>query len=314
MSNSFASGNDRFTLSSMTLNQLRYFVSVADLLHFGRAAEALKMSQPALSQQIVRLERALGVALFVRNSRRVSLTGAGAALLGRARRALAESERGAYEARRVAAGSPNQLRIGYFAPNGLVILPRAAQRLASVSADIAITPVEGYTPFLIDRLRAGLLDAVIARGPVVAEGLRSEVLRRERLVAVLPAAHPLARQRAVKLSSLADEGFVRCPRGTAPPLYDAVNAACEDAGFAPRTAMEVTDWPAILSFVAGGQGIGMLSECITYFRRAGCVYRRIQGATPRLEVAVVWPQGGHSAALGKALDAIRYAGGSTERA
>ncbi len=179
----------------MTLNQLRYFVAVADLLHFGRAASELNMSQPALSQQIVSLEKTLGVALFVRNNRRVSLTGAGAALLGRARRALAESERGAYEARRVAAGSPNQLRIGYFAPNGLVILPRAMQRLASVSTETAIIPVEGYTPFLIDRLRAGLLDAVIARGPVVAEGLRSEVLRRERLVAVLPANHPLARRR-----------------------------------------------------------------------------------------------------------------------
>jgi DNA-binding transcriptional LysR family regulator len=292
----------------MTLNQLRYFVAVADLLHFGRAAASLGMSQPALSQQIGRLEAVVGVPLLARDKRRVSLTDAGRALLERARRAIAESERGTLEARRVAGGAPDVLRIGYFAPSGLVIVPRAVERLASRLPRVSLIVHEGYTPDLIERLVAGMLDVVVGRGPVVREGVRSELIQRERLVAILPAGHPLAQHREIRLASLSDIPFVRCPRRTAPPLYDAVTAACEDAGFEPRVGLEVNDWPAILSFVGAGLGVGMLSESVTQFRCTSCVFRPLRDVRQRVELSLVWPHGRVSNALREALGALLDAG------
>ncbi|MTD53914.1 LysR family transcriptional regulator [Amycolatopsis pithecellobii] len=213
----------------MELRALHYFVTVAEELHFGRAAERLGIVQPAVSQQVARLERELGVRLLDRSPRTVRLTDAGRRVLGAAREAL----RAADQVRVVAETPVPMVRIGT-APGLASRLERGIETLQALAPDFTPVLVELPIAERLKALRDGEIDLTLARGMRSAAGLRVLQSWSEPLRAVLSARHPLAGRESVTLRELA--GFVlRLPtREVDPPLHDAVTAAFRDAGVRPR--------------------------------------------------------------------------------
>ncbi|MFC5730622.1 MULTISPECIES: LysR family transcriptional regulator [Nocardioides] len=176
----------------ITLDQVRSFVAVAEELHFGRAAERLQMTQPPLSRQIQKLEKAIGAQLLERDNRRVALTGAGAAFLGEAYRLLNLVEGAGDLARRVDAGSAGVVRLGFTAVSAISILGPLLRRLTAALPDVEVLLSERVTLAQVDGIRRGELDVGLARPPFDTSLLASTVILREPLMAVVPASHPLA--------------------------------------------------------------------------------------------------------------------------
>lgn len=222
----------------MEIRQLRYFVAVAEELHFGRAAERLAVVQPAVSQQLGRLERELGVRLLERSSRRVSLTGDGERLLTEARAAIAAVERVRTVAAELAAGRGGTFRLGTSAGLGERVR-RGVARLGENALDIALVLVDGSAEAHAEALRAGELDIALVRGPVRARGLRAVELWRDPVHVVLPAGHPLAAHAKVPIGALAELTLRLPERAARPDLHDAVLAACRAAGFTPSLGRPV---------------------------------------------------------------------------
>jgi DNA-binding transcriptional LysR family regulator len=220
------------------VRQLRYFVAVAEELHFGRAADRLHVAQPAVSQQVGRLERELGVRLLERTSRRVALTGDGRRLLDEARAALSAVDRVRAVAADLAAGRAGVLRVGTTPGTG-PRLYRAAAKLRADVPDLALTLVDGTIAAHVAALRAGELDIALVRGAVGARDLQAREVWRDPLQVLLPSAHPAARAPAVPITALADLTLRLPDRGSDPALQDALQTACRAAGIVPSTGRPV---------------------------------------------------------------------------
>jgi DNA-binding transcriptional LysR family regulator len=222
----------------MEVRQLRYFVAVAEELHFGRAAERLHVAQPAVSQQVGRLERELGVRLLERTSRRVALTGDGRRLLHEARAALSAVDRVRTVAADLSAGRAAVLRVGT-TPGVGPRLSRAAGKLRADVPDLTLTLVDGTVAAHIAALRAGDLDIALVRGVVGARDVQVREVWHEPLQVMLPAAHPAAAAPTLPIAALADLTLRRPDRGGDPALHDALHAACRAAGIVPDTGRPV---------------------------------------------------------------------------
>lgn len=193
----------------MELRHLRYFRAVAEELHFGRAAERLHIAQPPLSQQIQQLERELEVSLLERSTRRVELTPAGAAYLRRVVAILDAVDDAGRQARRVALGTEGHLTIGCVGSATYSILPRFARAMREELPDVELgIRGELLAPAQLDALTAGELDIALLRPPVDRAGVLTETLRRDRLIAALPADHRLAGGAELDLGDLRDEEFI----------------------------------------------------------------------------------------------------------
>ena len=255
-----------------TLRQLRYFLCVADELHFGRAAERAGIAQPPLTQQIQKLERTLGCRLFVRG-RRVSLTEAGSVLASDARRLLAQAEQVFAAARSVARGEAGSLRVGVPPSVMLTDLPRAVRRYRERYPAVHFTLRELATSKIEEALRAGEVDVGFLRESQPRSPLRSAPYLTEAVVLVLPASHQLAAAPAVALKKLKSEPFVFFPAGLGPAFHERLIEACVQAGFSPNIVQEATQWQTVVSFVAAGTGVSLAPACVANFRRPDVVYR-----------------------------------------
>jgi DNA-binding transcriptional LysR family regulator len=247
----------------MELRHLRYFVAVAEELHFRRAAERLHVAQPAVSEQVRKLEEELGVRLFERSPRHVSLTDAGAVLLNEARRVLRQAEAAQSAVRSAHARHGGVLRIGYMPISLPAGIPRALQRLTVAIPHLQATMQPGSSSDLVAALRDGEIDAAIVSLPAPAPGLHVTPLGEQHAVAVLPIAHRLALASSVRLDQVAPERVVILPRDVDRPLYDAVLAACRAAGLSPAL-LEIPGGQIerLLLAVASGAGMALLPECI----------------------------------------------------
>src|SRR5437764_3483697 len=212
----------------MEVRQLRYFVAVAEELHFGRAAERLQGAQPAVSQQVGRLERELGVRLLERTSRRVALTGDGRRLLDEARAALSAVDRVRAVAADLSAGRAAVLRVGT-TPGVGSRLTRAAAKLRAATPDLTLSLVDGTAAAHIAALRAGELDIALVRGTVGARDLQARQVWCEPLQLMLPAAHPAATADSVPIATLADLTLRLPDEDSDPALHNALLAACRAA-------------------------------------------------------------------------------------
>jgi DNA-binding transcriptional LysR family regulator len=248
----------------MELRHLRYFVAVAEELHFRRAAERLHVAQPAVSEQVRKLEQELGVKLFDRSQRSVELTVAGAALLEEARHVLRHAEVAQQAARNSGDLATTRLRIGYLLDSLPTSIPRALRRLAGSAPRVHLDLTTGPSLRLIDEVRERLLDAVIASLPAPTTGLRVAPLGEQRAVAVLPATHPHAVASAIALGRLAPDRLVVLPREVNPPFNNAIVAMCHSAGLAP-TFVEMPEPRVehVLLAVAAGAGLALLPETVT---------------------------------------------------
>ncbi|MEV6973033.1 LysR family transcriptional regulator [Kitasatospora sp. NPDC093806] len=274
----------------LPLPQLHAFVVLAEELHFGHAAARLGIAQPPLSQQIARLETKVGHPLFSRAPGRVALTPVGRELLPAARRALAELADGLAAARAVGDGRAGRLRIGFSASLALTVLPellRAFQeRFPGVELDIR----EMTTAPQLAALHERTIDIGLLREPPAAEegSLGFRTVLTEPFVAVLPAAHPLAAQRTVRVEQLADSPFVLLPREVGPQLYDRIAGLCGAAGFAPRIVQHAVEWQTVCALVGTGLGVSLAPASIRRIRLRGVAFRAVEPAAARTRVAVAW--------------------------
>ncbi len=279
----------------MELRQLRYFVAVAEELHFRRAAERLHISQPPLSQQIRSLEDELGFALLARTRRRVQLTPAGEAFLRDARAILAELEGAVAAAQRIDAGQTGRLRIGFVGSALLSIVPGTVERFRSSRPGVAIELRERSTVDQLRAVAAGVIDVGLVRPPIEDEaGLRAETVLRERTVAALPVGHPLAALQRVPMRRLAAEPLVLFPRAQAPGFHDLLIEALAGAGGGPRVIQYAPEMLTIIGLVAAGTGVSLVPASVSRLSLDGVAYRPVTGA-PRSELVAITRAGEDSA-------------------
>ncbi|MGQ0547346.1 MAG: LysR substrate-binding domain-containing protein [Betaproteobacteria bacterium] len=278
------------------LRQLRYFTAVAEHLHFGRAAQALHISQPPLSRAIRALEEGLGVSLLVRTRRRVELTPEGARLLEHARRTMDQLERALVELRGMASGAQGRLRIGFVSLADFGVLPGLLKAYKASHPGVELALREMLSPEQGAALAAGALDFGLLLPPI-GEALEHIVVQRERFVAALPARHPLAApRRPIAMRALASERFVMVPRDIAPGLYDIVSGLAARAGFALDVAQEAIQMQTVVSLVSSGLGAAIVPASLSNLGRKGVVYRTIADRHPSLELWLAWRAGALSPA------------------
>ncbi len=290
----------------MELRHLRYFLAVAEELHFGRAAERLGIAQPPLSRQIQNLESELGFKLFDRSRRRVELSAAGAVLVGRARDVLERLDEAVREARRTSAGQRGRVSVGYpssLAYTALSGLPRAFRReFPAVELVVRELPLAEQ----LEGLKNGQLDVGFVRGPLVDRELAYECVRREPLMLAVPADHPLAGRKRLTLASVAREPFVFFPRARAPAFFDLLLGLCQKAGFTPQIRHEAPQ-ADVLSLVAAGFGISIMPASVREIRRADVVFRPFAGA-PLTELLLAWRAGESAPSRQAFIDVVRHVG------
>lgn len=296
----------------MELRQLRYFVAVAEELHFRRAAERLHMSQPPLSQQIRALEDELGFELLIRTRRRVELTPAGAAFLRDARALLGELEGAVATARRIDAGQTGRLRIGFVGSALLSIVPGTVERFRASRPGVAIELRERSTVDQLRAVAAGVVDVGLVRPPIEDDrGLRAETVLRERTVAALPAAHPLATLTRVPLRRLAAEPHVLFPRDQAPGFHDLLIGSLAGTGAGPRVIQYAPEMLTIIGLVAAGTGVSLVPASVSRLALDGVTYRPVTGA-PRSELVAI-TRASDDSALVRAFVAEAVAAGEAGR-
>ena len=198
------------------LRLIRYFVAVAEELHFGRAAHRLRMAQPGLSQQIRSLELQLGVRLLERTSRQVRLTPAGTLLLAEGRRLLAQAERTADQVRRAGLGEVGRITVAAIGSATYDILPRLLREHRKRFPDVEVTLREMSTPAQVQALRNGEIDVGLLRVPADTTGLVVHTVREDRMALMIPEQHPLARKKRLTLRLLAAEPLILFPTAPRP--------------------------------------------------------------------------------------------------
>ena len=270
------------------LRRLRYFVAVAEELHFGRAARRLNVSQPPLSVQIRTLEREIGTPLLIRTQRRVELTEAGRVLLEEARRLLDQAEAAVVHARRAAEGAVGRLTIGFVSTVDYSILPPLVRRFRQKHPGIALKLLELTGDRQQALLQSGELDLGLSILPSPASSLTMRPVFREPLIAAVPTNHPLAGRRRIALRSLAAEAFVQFPRELAPGLYDLAIAACQKAGFTPHLAQEAIQMQTILGLVAAGLGVALVPRCMSKLQRPDVRYLALDARGFEVETVSLW--------------------------
>lgn len=274
----------------MELRHLRYFVTVAEELHFTRAAKRLGMEQPPLSQQIRALETELGTPLFRRQARAVTLTDAGEAFFADARQILADVQRASDHARRVARGDLGRIRVGMInsAPFHPYV-PRVLREYGQRYPEVLLSLDENSTPHLASGVARETVDVAFLR-PLLGEepGLVTEPLFDEEVLVALPQGHALAARKRLRLQQLKAEPFVLFSRPFGSGLYDEIISACRRAGFSPRIGQEASQITSIINLVAAGLGVSLVPASMQQVHSPGVAYRPILGDAPKARLSLAY--------------------------
>jgi DNA-binding transcriptional LysR family regulator len=271
----------------MELRHLRYFVAVAEELHFSRAAQRLLISQPPLSQQIKDLEREVGTMLLMRTRRRVELTEAGRAFLKDAKDILSRVEVATKSAQRAAQGHEGRLVVGYMAFAAIELLPRALQAFGRQFPHVEVVPERMVSIEQARALREKRIDIGLVCTPFPKTGLEIEVVLREPLVVVLPRNHKFARLQRIPLRSLAGEILIFTCRVSDAAYLAQITKICRFVGV-EMIVREAHDEDAILPMVAAGLGICLVPTSARTLRHDGVLFRELADCQGQIELAVAW--------------------------
>jgi DNA-binding transcriptional LysR family regulator len=271
------------------LRHLTYFVAVAEELHFRRAAERLHIAQPAVSEQIRKLEAELDVRLLERTQRSVSLTVAGAAFLEEARRVLEQAERARRAARSARADVTGRLRLGYLADALPAAVPWALRRFGAAAPDIDVQLERHASHRLVADVASGQLDAAVVCLPAPLAGLRVTALGEETAVAALADAHPYAAQDVIAFDSLHRTPIVLLSREVNPAFHDVVVADCRRTGVAPalvESGMGTVD-DLLLTVISGGCIALLPASAADRHAMPGVRFKQLASPVPACDVALV---------------------------
>ncbi|MCS0584090.1 LysR family transcriptional regulator [Massilia pinisoli] len=315
---------------NLELRQLRYFVTVAEELHFGRAAARLHMTQPPLSQAIAALEDGLGTALFLRNRRTVALTPAGSALLPEARRILLEAALLPDLARRAASGETGRLALAFITSADYSVLPPFLRRYSERYPGVQLSLQEATSDVQVDELLRGRIDAGLLIPPL-PERARAALdymkVLDEPLILCAPAGLALAPARArattsrraaaaatsgglhpgapVRLQDLPPLPLIIFPREISPALHDAILSCFRAAGITPAIGQQAIQMQTIVSLVSAGMGLALVPQSVSNLMRPGVEYRALADATPLVETGIAWRRDNASPVLKGFLELLR---------
>lgn len=290
----------------MELRHLKYFVAVAEELHFRRAAEQLHISQPPLSEQINQLEDELGTRLLERNrGREVRLTVAGAAFLEEARKILLDVSEAAEVVHRASRGEIGTLRVSLAPAMAYGVVPMILRQLRANLPMVSLQLSELVTPLQEKALHDRRLDIGFCYGRLQSDYLVAECIHRERLVLAVPDDHPMASQERVRLIQLEGEQFITIPRTISPGLYDSIFQTCFKAGLSPKVAQETNQFQTAIGLVCVGMGVALVPESMVALQRVGVNYLRIDDDTPVIETLMVRLQDEPYPAMKRLMDLAR---------
>lgn len=291
----------------MEFRHLRYFLALAEELHFGRAAQRLAITQPPLSLNIQQLEASVGAQLFTRNSRGVQLTAAGAAFVPAARALLEQAGQAAREAREVAQGLVGSLQIGFA---GTVLyrgLPQMLKGFADEHPKLRLTLRELSSSDQLIGLMHERLDVGFVHTTRVPSGFSQILVSSQAFVACLPLSHALARRKRLALGMLQGETFAMIARAVSPDYHDRILGLCADAGFSPEVRYELRHWLSVVSLVAQGLGVALVPAALQQANLPGAVFVPLDADTAPYETHCLWKTDRDQAALGAFLTVVRAA-------
>ncbi|WP_291329584.1 LysR substrate-binding domain-containing protein [Desulfovibrio sp. UCD-KL4C] len=273
----------------METRQLRYFVTVAEELHFGNAAKRLNLSQPPLSQQIMKFEDELGVKLFERNKRSVKLTAAGKSLLQDAYAILKSIAKAKQNLQEVALGKKGQLRLGYIGPAMDGALADIIREYKAKYPDVTFILDEMSTNLQLKEAAQGRIDVGVVRLFKHDLGdLKGKVFHKERYAVAVPSAHKFSSKSEIDVAELAGEPLIFQPRESQPRLYDEWFRVFAEAGFSPRVVQESVTKSASLALAAAGIGLAIVPESLAKRRLAGVQFKPLAGNIPSLEMHIIY--------------------------
>lgn len=283
--------------AGVDVRRLRYFVAIAEELHFGRAAERLHVVQPALSRQMVELERAIGATLFDRTRNQIKLTPAGSALLPRARNILASIVEAARLVRLAGEGKTGILNIGFVGSATYSVLPQILNGFRRSNPDVQLLLHAMNTAELQVALIDRRIDAAFARPGIDDPEVIDEPLLHEKLVVALPEDADLAARDSLTLSDLAGRPFVLYPHHPRPSFADTILELCRGAGFSPVVAQETMDLQTALGFVAAGAGVSLVPASVAGSHRLGITYRPVEAPAPTTTLSLSYRRDNRQAVL-----------------
>lgn len=289
----------------MELRHLRYFLALAEELHFGRAAKRLSISQPPLSRQIRQTEEELGVPLFTRSKRRVALTPAGRVMLVRARAVLDEADALSPIVRQAHRGEIGRLVVGFVHSAGYGLMPPVVREFRRLCPDVKLVLRERIFGEQLDDLRAGRIDVGLLRPPVGDQALVTETIWREPFVAALPAGHPLSGQGPLRLKALARQPFILFPRERSAVFHDQIQTLCRKAGFVPAMAQETNTIHTALGLVGAGIGVALVPASVRRIGAVDVTFRSLVEARPQAELALAWKRDESNPVLARFLGVAR---------
>jgi DNA-binding transcriptional LysR family regulator len=294
---------------NLELRQLRYFVTVAEELHFGRAALRLHMTQPPLSQTIQALEELLGAPLFERNRRGVTLTPAGSALLPEARRLLAQAQELPQLVQRAAGGEVGRITLAFVSSADYSVLPPFLRAYRAAYPQVQITLQEATSDLQLDDLLHNRIDAGLLIPPL-PDKARTELdylpVLSEPLVLALPAGLPALKKRGkLALNTLPALPLIIFPRAISPALYDAILSVFRDAGITPAIGQQAIQMQTIVGLVSAGMGMALVPQSVSNLMRPGVEYRALADTTPLVETGLAWRRDNASPVLRGFLELLR---------
>ncbi|WP_066736074.1 LysR family transcriptional regulator [Cupriavidus sp. D384] len=288
----------------MELRHLKYFVALAEELHFHRAADRLAISQPPLSTAIKQLEEELGTSLFQRSTKAVALTSAGAAFYPEAVRLLGQLEAACAVAREVGAGRRGLLKLGFVGGMVLRGLPETLEQYRDEANRVTVSLREMSSADQIAAIAHGQLAGGFLHAGVLPTGMASMIIGDEPFVACVPENHPLAGLDRIETGDLFDEDMILFTRDVSPGYYDSVTALCGEAGFSPRVRHHVTHWLTALLLISRGVGIAILPDAFRNVSMEGIRFLNLTPSKVRSVAYFVWAQSNDDPAL---KEFVRYA-------
>jgi DNA-binding transcriptional LysR family regulator len=289
----------------MEFRHLRYFLALAEELHFGRAAQRLSISQPPLSLNIQQLEASVGAQLFTRNSRGVQLTAAGQAFVPAARALLAQAGAAMRQAREVAQGQAGELQIGFAGTLLYCGLPQVLQRFQDSHPRLRLVMRELSSSEQLSELVRDRLDVGFVHTPRVPPGFEQVLVASQAMVVCLPRGHALAAATALGLQDLQGQALVVVSRAVSPDYHERILGECELAGWLPPVVHELRHWLSVVALVAQGQGVALVPEALAQSALAGAVFVPLQGSPLRYDTRCLWRSGRDQAALQDFVAAVR---------
>ena len=291
------------------LRHLRSFLALAEELHFGRAAERLHMTQPALSRQVSGLERELGVGLFDRTSRPIRLTTAGAAFRDEARLAVHQAGRAVETGRRAARGEVGRLSVQttFWAYNAIFPAVARAFRARAPKVTLELSTAVGPTAQVegLEKERLDVCFTAFAQWLVRRRILEVEPLLEEEMVAIVAKDHPFAQRSEVGLAELAEEPLVSLSHAIVPGLIDRQMAVFHERGLSPTPIQEAPDPLALFSLIGAGVGIGMHMASFSNLHHPSVAFVPIAGDAPTAKLLLLWRHGDDRETVRNFLDTAR---------